>query len=92
MATNYKDALPEEINRAMEQSWQAFHVYRKFSLKQRAEFMRAIATELENSTDEMVKVAMSETNLPEPRLKSEFTRTQFQLKSYADACEEGSWL
>src|SRR5690606_10183018 len=29
---------------------------------------------------------------PEARLRSEWIRTMFQLKSYADACESGNWL
>ena len=33
----------------MQEAWKAFHVYRKMNLKQRANFMRAIAFELENS-------------------------------------------
>ena len=54
--------------------------------------MRTIARALENSSDELVKTAMQETNLPEARLTNEKGRTVFQLNSYADACERGSWL
>ncbi len=54
--------------------------------------MRAIATGLDNETFGLVQVAMTETNLPEARLKNEKTRTVFQLNSYADACERGDWL
>jgi NADP-dependent aldehyde dehydrogenase len=88
----YNDATPEEIDIVMRDAWEAFHVYRKLSLKQRAYFMRAIATELEESGDEMIQTAMHETNLPEVRLKNERARTIFQLTSYAQACEEGTWL
>ena len=35
---------------------------------------------------------MSETNLPEARLRSERGRTIVQLNQYADACEKGDWL
>ena len=48
----YKDATIEEIDVVMQQAWKAFHAYRKLSLKQRAEFMRAIAVELESCGDE----------------------------------------
>jgi NADP-dependent aldehyde dehydrogenase len=89
---DFKDATIAEINTTMEKAWQAFHIYRKFSLKQRAAFMRAIAGELEMAGDALVEIAMNETNLPEGRLKSERARTIFQLKSYADACEKGDWL
>jgi 2,5-dioxopentanoate dehydrogenase len=37
-------------------------------------------------------LAMSETHLPEARLRGERARTIFQLNSYAEACEKGDWL
>src|SRR6478752_5157651 len=88
----FKDATINEINEVMQQSWIAFHVYRKMSLKQRADFMRAIAIELEACGDELIQTAMRETNLPEARMRNERGRTIFQLNSYADACEKGEWL
>jgi len=88
----FKDATINEINEMMKQSWSAFHLYRKFSLKQRADFMRAIAVELEACGDELIQVAMKETNLPEARMRNERGRTIFQLNQYAAACENGEWL
>ena len=44
----YTDATIDEIDTVMQNAWNAFHIYRKFSLKQRAVFMRAIAIELES--------------------------------------------
>lgn len=88
----FKDATISEINEVMSKSWKAFLQYRKYSLKQRAAFMHAIARALENSGDELIQTAMQETNLPEARLRSERARTVFQLDSYADACERGDWL
>ncbi len=87
--TNYNN---EQINEVMQHAWNAFHVYRKFSLKQRAAFMKAIAVELENCGDALIHTAMQETNLPEARLRGERARTIFQLNSYAEACEKGNWL
>ena len=54
--------------------------------------MRAIAHALEAAGDELIHIAMQETNLPEARLRNERARTMFQLTSYADACEAGDWL
>ncbi len=88
----YTDHTPEEINTLMQDAWKAFHTYRKFSLKQRAAFMRAIAKEIDNLGDELLRVAGEETHLPEARLRNERARTMFQLTSYADACEKGDWL
>ena len=89
---NYKDATIEEIDSALKQAWQAFHDYRKFSLKQRATFMKTIASEMQAEMDKLVAIAMEETNLPQPRLQGEVTRTIFQLNSYADACEQANWI
>jgi 2,5-dioxopentanoate dehydrogenase len=88
----YKDASLEEIDSSLEQAWQAFHLYRKLSLTQRSTFMRTIAKEMESIGPKLVTTAMSETNLPHPRLQNELNRTVFQLNSYADACEQGLWL
>lgn len=92
MIMNLNDATVGEIDMLVQQSWKAFLSYRKLSLKHRANFMRAIARELEELGDEVLKVAEEETNLPEARLRNERARTIFQLNSYADACEKGEWL
>lgn len=88
----FTDATSEEINKAMESAWDAFHQYRKMPLKKRAEFMRAIGEELKNNEDELVQSAMKETSLPEGRLKGELARTILQLNQYGQAAESGEWL
>jgi 2,5-dioxopentanoate dehydrogenase len=88
----FKDATTQDIDATMNEAWRAFHQYRKLSLKQRADFLRTIAVEIEALGDDLLKLAMSETNLPEPRLRNERARTIFQLNSYADACQRGDWL
>lgn len=88
----FKDVTNAEIDNILQDAWSAFHVYRKMSLKQRADFMRSIAIELEACGDELIQTAMRETNLPEARLRNERGRTIFQLNQYADACERGEWL
>ena len=88
----FSDATVSGINDLMQEAWKAFHAYRKLSLKQRAGFMRAIALELESCGDDLIQIAMKETNLPEARLRNERGRTIFQLNQYAAACENGDWL
>jgi alpha-ketoglutaric semialdehyde dehydrogenase len=88
----FQDATIQEIDKVMQEAWQAFQEYRKTTLKQRADLMRAIATEMEAVGDGLIHTAMRETNLPETRLRNEKARTMFQLTSYADACEAGGWL
>jgi NADP-dependent aldehyde dehydrogenase len=92
MATTFKDTTGNEIEQIMKKSWEAFLKYKKVSLKQRADFMRAIAQELENIRNTVVPVAMEETHLPEGRMNGELSRTIFQLNSYAAAAEQGDWL
>jgi NADP-dependent aldehyde dehydrogenase len=88
----FTDTNVEEIEAIMQQAWNAFIEYRKFSLKQRANFMRNVALELEKLGDDIWQIAHEETHLPEGRLKNEMIRTIFQLNNYADACERGDWL
>jgi len=88
----YTDATPAQIEAVMQQAWAAFQTYKNSSLRQRADFMRAIADELGLSSAELVSTAMEETQLTEARLRSELARTQFQLTSYGAACERGAWL
>ena len=88
----FTDTTLEDIDIIMNDAWQAFHVYRKLSLKQRADFMRSIAIEIENAGDVLIEAAIKETNLTEARLRSERARTILQLNSYAGACEKGNWV
>jgi 2,5-dioxopentanoate dehydrogenase len=88
----FKNVSMEEINSIMQTAWDAFHTYRKLPLSRRAQLMRCIAVELEQAGDALLQIAMSETNLPEARLRNERGRTILQLNQYADACEKGDWL
>ncbi|MFN5937363.1 MAG: aldehyde dehydrogenase family protein, partial [Sphingobacteriales bacterium] len=80
------------IDMVMHNAWKAFLTFRKTSPKQRADLMKRIAFKLEHSGDELIQIAMRETNLPEVRLKNERNRTIFQLTQYAEACQQGLWL
>lgn len=88
----FQDATAAEIDTVMNEAWTAFSTFRQTTLKQRADLMRRIAKEIEAEGDHLITTAMQETNLPEGRLRGECARTQFQLTSYADACETGTWL
>lgn len=88
----FKDATLNEVSDAMHRSFTAYNAFKKCSIKQRAQLMRAIAKEIEGLGDALIQTTMRETNLPEARLKGERGRTIFQLNSYADACEKGDWL
>src|SRR3954468_10070914 len=89
---SFKDASTVEIDQALQRAWSAFEIYRGFSLKKRADFMRMIAKEIEGLGEELIETAARETNLPDARLRNERARTMFQLISYADATETASWM
>ena len=80
------------IDIVMQNAWKAFLTFRKTTPKQRAALMKRIASLLENSGEELIYIAMRESNLPEARLKNERNRTVYQLTQYAEACEQGIWL
>jgi NADP-dependent aldehyde dehydrogenase len=88
----YTDASSQEIDVALKEAWQAFQEYSRISLKERADFMRTIALEIEAVGDLLIDTARKETNLPDVRLRNERARTIFQLISYADAVESGVWM
>src|SRR3954468_236280 len=89
---SFKDASTVEIDQALQRAWSAFEIYRGFSLKKRADFMRMIAKEIEALGEELIETAARETNLPDARLRNERARTIFQLINYADATESASWM
>lgn len=88
----YQDTSIAMLDELLASSVKAYHQYKTYSLKQRADFMRTIAKEIEALGEELIEVAMAETNLPATRLMNERGRTIFQLNSYAEAAEKGNWL
>lgn len=71
---------------------EAFQVYRNFSGKQKAAFLRAIADQIEALGDQLIDAAMTESGLPEGRIRGEKGRTLGQLRLFAAHVEEGSWV
>ena len=80
------------IDTVLQQSKTAFEAYRHKSGKEKALFLRAIATEIEDLGQILIETAMAETNLPEGRLLGERGRTTGQLRLFADLLDEGSWV
>ncbi|MBF4574284.1 aldehyde dehydrogenase (NADP(+)) [Herbiconiux sp. VKM Ac-1786] len=58
----------------------------------RARWLRAAADALDAAADELVELADRETALGRPRLPGELARTTAQLRLFADAVVEGSYL
>jgi alpha-ketoglutaric semialdehyde dehydrogenase len=85
-------ATPEEVDLAVRLAAKAFVAYSRTSGRERAEFLRAIATKIESIAAEIIERAGQETALPPARLQGETARTCAQLRLFAQVAEEGSWV
>ena len=88
----FYDATPEEVSKAMDLAYEAFSSYGRFSGTRKAEFLEAIADEIEALGDELIRRVTSETGLPEARCIGERGRTTGQLRMFAGLLHEGSWV
>ena len=88
----FVEATEAEVERAMVLASDAFLSYSKLDGKTKATFLRTIAKEIENLGDLLLNTYMAESGLPRGRAEGERTRTLFQLHSFADMLEEGSWV
>lgn len=92
MSFNIKETTVLEIDVVMQASSRAFGSYRNSSFLQRASLLRSIAAELKQQEEILIHTAAEEVHLTIPRLKSELMRACYHLTSYAQACEEASWM
>jgi NADP-dependent aldehyde dehydrogenase len=88
----FYEASCSEVEQAVELAWNAFKDFQNTSGNERATFLREIARQIEDLGDELIDVYSKETGLPEGRAKGERGRTCFQLRTFADLVEEGSWV
>lgn len=86
------EASNDEVNQASELASEAYKSYSKFSGARKAEFLRAIADEIEALGDELLEVYSSESGLPGGRAMGERGRTLGQLRAFANHVEEGNWV
>lgn len=85
-------ATLEEVDLAAHLAAGAFEIYRTTPGRQRAAFLRKIATNIESVAEEIIERAGQETALPRARLQGETARTCAQLRLFAQVAEEGSWV
>ena len=88
----YKDATLDQVDSALQRAQISFLSYKNISGKKKAEFLRAIADEIEALGQELVSTAVRETNLPEARIVGERGRTTGHCRMFADLVEQGSWV
>ena len=85
-------ATAAEADKACTLADQATPALAALSSKQKAAFLRDIATRIEAATPSLVARATQETGLPEARCQGEIGRTMGQLRLFADLVEKGDWL
>lgn len=87
----YRGASLSEVQLACELADAAFDTYRATSPETRANFLEAIAEEVEALGAALVERAMLESGLPQARLEGEKGRTCGQLRLFADVLRRGEW-
>lgn len=88
----FGSSTPADLERACALAEEAFAELRSISPEVRAQFLEAIAANLEAAGDAIVARARSETGLPEVRLRGELGRTTGQLRLFARVVREGDYL
>ncbi|TDS17073.1 NADP-dependent aldehyde dehydrogenase [Maribacter caenipelagi] len=88
----FYEASSNEIDEAVDLATDAFKVYKDFSGARKAEFLEAIADEIEALGDELIDTYCKESGLPEGRARGERGRTMGQLRAFANLLKEGSWV
>jgi 2,5-dioxopentanoate dehydrogenase len=84
-------ATEDEVKAATQNSYQACLPYSQTTSTKRADFLVAIAEEIEKLGDELLERASLESGLGLPRLTGERGRTCGQLRMFADLLREGTW-
>ena len=87
----YKATL-SELETAVQKAISAFDTYKNTSGQQKATFLEAIATEIEQLGDTLLNRYMAESGLPAGRAAGERGRTMGQLRMFANLIREGSWV
>ncbi|SHJ93455.1 NADP-dependent aldehyde dehydrogenase [Maribacter aquivivus] len=88
----FYEASSNEIDEAVALATDAFKVYKDFSGAKKAEFLEAIADEIEALGDELIETYCKESGLPDGRARGERGRTMGQLRAFANLLKEGSWV
>ena len=80
-----------EVDLAVEAAERAFPIYRNLPAARRAEFLDAIADELDALGDDFVALTCRETALPTARIQGERGRTSGQMRLFAQVLRRGDF-
>jgi alpha-ketoglutaric semialdehyde dehydrogenase len=88
---DFYQAAPEEVDAAAKAAATAYPVYRSLSAERRAQFLDAIADELDLLGDDFVALVCRETALPAARIQGERGRTSGQMRLFAKVLRRGDF-
>ncbi|WP_223596071.1 aldehyde dehydrogenase (NADP(+)) [Pseudomonas sp. A-R-19] len=88
---DFFQATAQEVDAAASAAAAAYPVYRSLSAERRAQFLDAIADELDGLGDDFVAVVCRETALPAGRIQGERGRTSGQMRLFAKVLRRGDF-
>jgi NADP-dependent aldehyde dehydrogenase len=88
----YSVGTPELVDAACKGAEDAFWTYGYSTRQDRADFLNAIADEIETRGEQITEIGTQETGLPEARLNGERGRTTGQLRLFATHILAGDYL
>ncbi|NUT78154.1 aldehyde dehydrogenase (NADP(+)) [Pseudomonas sp. C1C7] len=88
---SFMQATVDEVDAAALAAAAAYPLFRALSAVRRAEFLEAIATQLEALDDEFVALVTRETALPTARIQGERARTANQMRLFSQVLRRGDF-
>ncbi|MNQ09886.1 Alpha-ketoglutaric semialdehyde dehydrogenase [compost metagenome] len=90
--TLFFEAAEDEISQTVALAEEAFKIYGTIEDVKKADFLDAIAEEIEALGEELLATYIQESGLPAGRANGERSRTTGQLRAFATMLREGSWV
>ncbi|HJR30283.1 MAG TPA: aldehyde dehydrogenase (NADP(+)) [Pseudomonas sp.] len=91
LPNTFIQATVEEVDAAATAAARSSAIYRNLPASRRAEFLEAIAAELDALGDEFVALVCRETALPPARIQGERSRTSGQMRLFAQTLRRGDF-
>ncbi|WP_059415523.1 aldehyde dehydrogenase (NADP(+)) [Cupriavidus basilensis] len=88
----FVEATPAEIDAAAQAAAAAFPAFRALAPGRRAEFLDAVADEIDALGEDFVELVCRETALPAARIRGERGRTSGQMRLFAQVLRRGDFL
>jgi len=88
----FAQATPEEVDAAAQAAEAAFAEYNGMAPQRRAQFLDAIADQLDALDDTFIATVCRETALPAGRIQGERARTSNQMRLFANVLRRGDFL